>query len=70
MNQPTPRTEISRTSESTEGNEARPNSISQKAEVPMASERANDSQLGVATNMVSATVCQRSPHWSHLRIGV
>lgn len=56
MTEPIPRTEINRTSASAESNDARPNSINQKAEFPMASESANDSLLGVATNMASATV--------------
>lgn len=55
MNKQIPRTQFNQTSESAESNKAQPNPTSQKTELPMASERANDSPLGVATNMASAT---------------
>ena len=49
------RSQFGQTSEITESNKSQPNPASQKTERPMASERANDSPLGVATNMASAT---------------
>jgi len=55
MNKPIPRTQFAQTSESAESSKSQPDPASQKTELPMASERANDSPLDVATNMASAT---------------
>lgn len=53
MNQQIPRPRTNQTIESAECNKAQPNPTSQKTDIPMASERANDSPLGVAIGMAS-----------------